>query len=268
MPVLAGRGDETILPVEVRSSRCYSEHGFELVEGHGWLAGVAVAEVPAGGIGDAAFDVYRTLIDRFGPGRRFYRVWNYLPHINRMVGGQENYRAFNVGRARAFEEADAIPDAQKLPAASAVGIDDEKLCVIFLAGKWGVDYFENPAQVPAYRYPPAYGPRPPSFCRGAVVGEQGISFLSGTASIRGHATVGAGDVVRQAGVTADNVELMAATMGTGAPRQFKCYLRHGERDLEAVRAVLEPGLGEGVTTYLKADICRRDLLLEVEGVYS
>ena len=95
------------------------------------------------------------------------RVWNYLPQINADGGGLERYRQFNAGRQQAFIEAGQAA-FEGAPAACALGIHQGALCIRFLAGRVAPLPIENPRQVSAYRYPPTYGPRAPTFSRAAL----------------------------------------------------------------------------------------------------
>jgi chorismate lyase/3-hydroxybenzoate synthase len=64
-----------------------------------------------------------------------YRVWNYVPYINEEAFDLENYRSFCKGRSLAFEAFYGEDFNVKMPAASAVGINDNKLVLYFIAGK-------------------------------------------------------------------------------------------------------------------------------------
>ena len=68
---------------------------------------------------------------------------------------------------------------------------------------------ENPLQMPAYEYPDTYGPRSPSFARATTVTTAGVAslYVSGTASIRGHRTVGA-TLEEQIKVTMENIDAL------------------------------------------------------------
>ena len=138
-------------------------------------------------------------------------------------------------------------------------------------------HFENPHQVPAFEYPPAYGPRPPSFSRAtlAATTAQRELFVSGTAAIRGHATVATGDLPGQLECTRENLNVIARTAGAGSNfgatdgwrRSFKVFIRHGA-DLPQVRNDLEAHLlrCDDQVIYLHADLCRGDLRVEIEAV--
>jgi chorismate lyase / 3-hydroxybenzoate synthase len=132
--------------------------------------------------------------------------------------------------------------------------------------------------VPAYSYPPEHGPRPPSFARATVVPREVAGradvFISGTAAIRGHATVAPDATLPQLACTLENLREIAAACGIGPDlargraraRHFKIYLRRAG-DLVAVQPVLERELLLPTDTaiYLRSDICRRELNVEIEA---
>jgi len=102
------------------------------------------------------------------------------------------------------------------------------------------------------------------------VGFEHKLFISGTASIVGHETLHAGDIAKQTRETLANIRALleqASAAAGGNPRPLlKVYLKHPEH-LALVRAQITEEFGAGVQAiYLQADICRSDLLLEIEGV--
>jgi len=202
------------------------------------------------------------------------RAWNYFSEINIDEQGLERYRRFNAGRQDAFLAAGRSVIAG-VPAACALGVGDQPLTIAFLAARSPIVTIENPRQVSAYSYPSEYGPRSPTFSRATLLRlpEQEILFLSGTASIGGHRTLHPGDVAAQTRETLANLQavLDAANRVVEGPGfaldalYLKVYLRD-PADLEAVRAVLARALGAGHrAVYLQADICRSDLLVEIEA---
>ena len=263
MPLLAGPDFEVIA-----SGADFSRHGrLHLLQRPGMVAGVGLAD-PGLPPQEAARSLYAALLEKLD-GHHLHRVWNYLPEINREVNDIENYQAFNTGRYEAFSRHFG-PDFQpRLPAASAVGTRSGPLAVVFLAGTGPTRHFENPEQVPAVEYPPEYGQVPPAFARGTVVdGAAGISwFLSGTASIKGHATLGSG-IEEQARLTFDNVQIMFRRMGLPeeVAAAWKIFLRHA-RDLPAARTAFETAFPSFAreAMFVQADICRSGLLLEAEA---
>lgn len=204
------------------------------------------------------------------------RVWNYIPDINTDTHGLERYRQFNKARHEATLACGRVVSGN-VPAASALGAAAESpLTMYFLASRRTPAFIENPRQVSAYRYPAQYGPRSPAFSRATVLGEarEAMLFISGTASIVGHQTLHAGDPAAQTRETLANIQALldeaARRTGTGKLRletlAYKVYVRD-PRDLPAIRAELESALGaEAAVLYLKADICRRELAVEIEAV--
>jgi enamine deaminase RidA (YjgF/YER057c/UK114 family) len=201
------------------------------------------------------------------------RFWNYFPAINRESGGLERYRQFNAGRQDAFL-AHGHSVIGNVPAACALGSASGNLNIAFLAMRGDVHGIENPRQVSAYHYPSQYGPRSPTFSRAGLTRLSGhdMLFVSGTASIVGHQTCHAGDVLAQARESMTNVaavlEVTNSRIDTPfrlADLAYKVYLRRAE-DFEPVRACLEEFVGAPITSvYLLADICRSDLLVEIEA---
>lgn len=204
------------------------------------------------------------------------RIWNYFPDINTEFAGLEVYQRFSRGRYHAFEEHYGTFH-DKLPAASAVGTRRGGLHVYFIASRTPGVYRENPRQVSAYRYPPQYGPRSPSFARATFKrwGEAEVLFISGTASIVGHESRHHGDPLAQFEETLRNIDALievtardeaAALHGLSAITGLKIYLRE-PHSYALLKPRLEAVFGPSVPAlYLRGDICRRDLLVEIEGL--
>jgi chorismate lyase / 3-hydroxybenzoate synthase len=225
-----------------------------------------------------ALETYRELLalldERGYPGLQ--RVWNYVPRINADQRGVECYKRFNVGRARGFEERFGAPAERHFSAASAVGAVDDTLIVCFAAGREPGTHLENPRQISAPRYPPDYGPRSPSFTRGTCAPESWgrTLFLSGTGSIVGHETRHRGDPLGQLEESLHNIEaLLEGAVERGGRRHdvvrfglLKTYVRSQEH-FPAIREALARRLHPSTPAlYLQADLCRSDLLVEIEGV--
>ncbi len=248
-------------------------------DGH-WLHGCAELDDCAPGLQAAAqrayADVFALLATSACPA--LLRLWNYFADINLETDGVERYRQFNAGRQQAFIDArrSAFEGA---PAACALGMRGGPLRVYFLAGRAPPLALENPRQVSAYRYPDTYGACAPTFSRAALAdagGGRSALFISGTASIVGHATLHAGDVRRQVEESLANIAAVRAVAAARAGAAFAAdalvytvYLRH-PADLAPVREVFERAVGADSAAarkcvYLQADICRADLLVEIEA---
>lgn len=221
--------------------------------------------------GEAYRRIFRLLAAQELP--HLWRVWNYLADINGETNGLERYRQFNIGRHDAFA-ACARAATGDVPAACTIGLPQGPLSIAFLAGRTPVQPVENPRQVSAYHYPMEYGPRSPTFSRAVLVTlpERECLFISGTASIVGHRTVHLGDIFGQTREALANVEAvltqanrLSRTIFTLGGLAYRVYIRHAE-DFPAVRDLLSAPMGTAVGLCVQADICRQDLLVEIEAV--
>lgn len=206
-----------------------------------------------------------------------WRFWNYLPDILGTIEGEERYRIFNMGRHASFHRHSAMIE-QHPPAACALGEPaglGGALTVYALASTTPAHPVENPRQISAYRYPPQYGLRSPTFSRAAIaqLGTEAAVFISGTASIVGHETVHLNDVSAQAEESLNNIDALLHQFQVERPGvnwapadlKFKVYVRHAD-DLPLVREVMKRRLGTDVfCCYLHAVVCRPDLLVEIEA---
>lgn len=212
-----------------------------------------------------------------------FRMWNYIADINDQSFGLERYVQFNLGRQDAFlsHGRDVVG---KVPAACALGFESssdddnraqDSLIISFLAGRVEPQCIENPRQISAYQYPQQYGPRSPTFSRASLVtqGSDEVLFLSGTASIVGHKTLHANDVVAQTRETIANVNAVLIELNSRDSQMkfhlsdlhYTVYVRYIE-DLESIRNELKLCVGDKLkAVYLQANVCRQDLLLEIEA---
>ncbi|MER5860732.1 FkbO/Hyg5 family chorismatase [Streptomyces sp. NPDC059688] len=228
----------------------------------------------------AVYEAAFTLMWRLGY-TELLRMWNLVGAITGRNGeGMENYQDFCVGRAQAFESwSGRIPG---MPAATGIGSLRPGIDLYFLACRDGrARHLENPRQTPAHRYPDRYGPKSPSFARATLLepadGSRPVLYVSGTASIIGDDTVHPGDVERQCAVTLANIQALVAPDNLrrhGLAGGFrladldcvKVYVRDAE-DLPAVRAHCAKALGAGPDiAFFNVDVCRPDLLVEIEGI--
>lgn len=206
------------------------------------------------------------------------RMWNYFPDMNAEQHGLERYQRFCIGRHQAFSASHReFPSI--LPAASAVGTQGGPFQVLFLAGRQPGQPLENPRQISAYKYPPIYGPKSPSFARATLhrtsTGCQ--LFVAGTASIVGHATQHHGDPVKQTLETLSNIDAVLNRVRHEGPELWgakrsegflKVFVRNRE-DLCGVREVLEGHEhGKGPILYVLGEMCRKELLVEIEGIWN
>lgn len=234
---------------------------------------VGVARAAADDPEVAAREIYRRLLALVDDeGLRLARAWNLVPDIHGGPADDDRYMRFCLGRSVAFEEHFGAGFERCLPAGTAVGAGGQ-IEVTFLAVREPVHHLENPRQVRAYRYPPRYGARGPSFTRATCVtpASGGQLWISGTASILGHASQHLGDPRAQTIETLRNLRaLVHGASGLERPLaghvvSARVYVKRPV-DLAAIRSVVEPDLAGARVTYLCADMCRRELLVEIEAV--
>lgn len=251
----------------------FSRNG-QLLVGH-----LCVAEHKYGGLGGAVFDAYRRIYgfaDRQGFPHPL-RIWNFVPHINDHDGRLERYQVFCEARYRALGTL-GTPSI-RLPAASAIGTQTGGLQIYFLATREPGQPVENPRQVSAYHYPPRYSPKSPSFSR-AIVKHWGAAthlYISGTASIVGHETQHTSDTLAQLDETLKNLETLIRhanrrhALGIHSVRELsllKIYVRAAD-DWAVIAARINDVVGNELPVLLlHGDICRRDLRLEIEGLFT
>jgi chorismate lyase / 3-hydroxybenzoate synthase len=237
----------------------------------------STAGVDAGALGRATDIAYQEIFGvlRATEHRHLIRIWDYLPEINREAGGDERYRLFNSARQLAFRKSGQAT-VGTVPAASALGSPaGSPISIYFLAARQPPTMIENPRQTSAYYYPPKFGRHSPIFSRACVMHEAAGTnlFVSGTASIVGHETIHKGDVGAQTRETMANISALLDEVNrvVGPTRycldglKFKVYVRE-PADLGAIEGALSRSLPPSTPiVYLQADVCREDLLVEIEA---
>ncbi len=230
------------------------------------------------------YELIRRMLSRTSA-RHAVRVWNHIPGILDPIGpGLNRYMAFNAGRFAAYEQCFGGSGSfdGHLPTASGVGHDGDALELICLACAVPGRAVDNPRQSRPHRYSLRYGPRPPCFARATrlpgSVTPSGADWLlvGGTASVRGEESVHPGDLSAQLEETLENLAAVVQEAGT-QPRGDRGGTLSRYRHVrvyypnESDRALIERTLRSammGITTFepLRAELCRGDLLVEIEGV--
>ncbi len=229
-------------------------------------------------IEQAAAQAYRELIAQVRPSAHPYllRIWNYFSAINQGQGDKERYRGFCVGRSQSVDTQFNTPP----PAATAVGMDGagSYLQIIALCSSQVARTLENPRQTPAWRYPREYGPVPPGFSRGIILDEDSDTprlLASGTASIVGHVSQHIGEVAGQLSESLANLQALLTEGSKQSGRNFylsdcealRVYLRKPEDLAVAESIIAAANIDRDRVLYLRGDICRRELDVELEGVF-
>jgi chorismate lyase/3-hydroxybenzoate synthase len=202
------------------------------------------------------------------------RLWNFFPGIHRRESGLDRYQQFCRGRHQPLL-AHCRRFRDNFPAATAIGCGDAGGMLFFLASRRPGRHYENPRQTSAFRYPPQYGPQSPSFARATLAGDSPpVLLISGTASITGHESRHVGDALAQFSEALQNVDTVIRIAGEASGealrglqdlRATKIYLR-SEAQRHRVREAARAAWGEVPTLLVVGDLCRSELLLEIEGI--
>ena len=243
-----------------------------------WAALALSVAVEGDDVAAATRQAYRALLDAVRPSAQpnLIRVWNFVGAINRGDADAERYRRFCIGRDAAVDAMFRDPP----PAATAIGAisADAPLSVVALCSHTPALALENPRQTPAWQYPRQYGPVSPGFSRGAVLRDEDGALLlaSGTASIVGHRSLHEGDVLAQLDESLENLSVLLeeGRRASGEPfaltglQSLRVYLRNPAA-LAAVQSRIEgAGMPLSQVAFLHGDICRRELDIELEGVFG
>jgi enamine deaminase RidA (YjgF/YER057c/UK114 family) len=230
------------------------------------------------------------LVDAHFDFAQVVRLWLYCGGIIEHEGAALCYQEMNRARADFFRGvrfggggSSNLSD-RAYPASTGIGIDGRSILVGATAlasdrKDLRIVPLENPRQTPAYNYATRYSPSRPRFSRGLAVsdGKEAIIFISGTASIVGEETRHPHNAVAQTEETLDNVASLISEenlachglpgMGTSLDglAAARVYVKRAE-DFAMVRDACERRLGVLPMIYAQADVCRPDLLVEIEGV--
>ena len=214
-------------------------------------------------------------------GRHPIRFWNCAPGIEaRAATVPERYMIFNVGRFRAFESWFGPGQASfgSLPASTAVGAVGRQLVISCLAAPAPSRHVENPRQTPAYRYSPRYGPlhrrsrgplrRPrrmaTSICWWPAPRASWVRRPS-TGVTRGTDTRDAPEHGSDHGTSrgARDADPETAVEWLDRFRSVRVHLLYG-REVSRVAPLVESRFRQARhVEFYEADLCRRDLLIEI-----
>ena len=230
-----------------------------------------------------AFDTLNKLFSKISfPVNSIVRQWNYLEDIVGFDGEDQKYQEFNNVRSKFYGNSF---EGTGYPAATGIGMNRGGLIIEFVAVKSDeleTSPVDNPEQISAH-----------SYSENVLVGEECIIkttpkferarffelfnkkliFISGTASITGEKTVGVGDPVKQTEITISNIQRLYSNDILKNISDEKLQSRFGHariyvknrKDYSAIKKVFEFHFGDQPVVYIIADICRPDLLVEIEG---
>lgn len=212
------------------------------------------------------------------------RQWNYIGNIVSYKDGKQNYQEFNDARSRYYAKAEW---KSGYPAATGIGSTDGIIVggIAFKRedGK-GVYPIDNPLQIAAHIYSKSVliddaanaVKSTPKFERAKLIEtERGACcFVSGTAAIRGEESVDPTSARLQTIKTIENIEYLVSKENLvrfgSEPYELHYKFLHvfvkNEKDYEEIKAVVESSYPDVAVVYSIADVCRSELLVEIEGI--
>jgi enamine deaminase RidA (YjgF/YER057c/UK114 family) len=219
------------------------------------------------------------------------RTWLYLGGIVDDDGPTQRYKELNRARSDFYRDItflkDRLPPSHQglvYPASTGIGTEGRGIMMSAIAlATERTDIvavpLENPRQVPAFDYADCYSPKSPKFSRAMALscGNYATIFISGTASITDSETRHEGNIEGQTHETLDNIAALISEenlgrhglpgLGTSLDGLglVRVYIKR-HADYQQTRAVCEQRLGEVPTIYAIGDVCRPDLLVEIEGI--
>jgi enamine deaminase RidA (YjgF/YER057c/UK114 family) len=241
--------------------------------------------------GCAAFDKVNQILAAEGLSlNNIVRQWNYIGNILGISDGYQNYQIFNEVRSEYYGKYRNVP---YYPAATGIGMKYGGVFLDFYAVSESesvkIRRVENPNQMNAYEYGQQVlkglpwknrsSKHPPQFERALlVVNNHGQNlFISGTASIIGQETIGKGDVREQTIVTIENIRKLTdverinqlsgdISLEQGRFVLIRVYIKD-QNDFGTVKEICSEHFPDLPAVYIESDICRADLLTEIEAEY-
>ena len=243
----------------------------------------------------SAFDSLNAELDAGGfQPEQLVRTWLYQGLLVLPEGDTQRYKELNRARTdffagRNFLSATLPKNYQGptvYPASTGIGTDDVDLVVAAVAfATHRSDVMtvplENPHQTSAFDYGAVYSPQSPKFARamGMLLGDSLKIFVSGTASITDSESRFEDDPVGQTELTLDNIEALIS--GENLRRHgidgfspkleelavARVYVKRTD-DYEVIRQVCERRCPNTPMLFTIADVCRPELLVEIEGIIT
>jgi len=217
------------------------------------------------------------------------RQWNYVGEILDLsyANGRtmQNYQIFNEVRNSYYTQ---YRKCSSFPAATGIGMNSTHVGIdcyaIGNSSNVQIIPISNPNQEESYQYgqdvlvgDAIVHKQAPQFERAILVksGASSRLIISGTAAIIGQKTIGIGDVVQQTKTTIDNIETLVSRTNLmnhcfnneQYPDKYsylRVYVKY-RSDITTVKQICTEKYGDVPMTFVQADICRDNLLVEIEA---
>ena len=275
----------TYLP-EDSTIRHERHNGYTLLKGNGFCELVTEGITPASptaGIREQTEDIFAQLGEILEKNdfsvNNIYRQWNYIEQITFMNDGRQNYQEFNDARSRFYNN---FEWTNGYPAATGIGSSCGGVMVEVYAikGEKIVNHaIDNPLQISAHSYSQKVlagktdqkKRTTPKFERARIVGD--TVYISGTAAIRGEDSLALDNATEQTAETMQIIKQLVSpenipvAVKESKYTMLRVYIKNGNDAPEVIR-FMEGNYPDTPKHYLEADVCRPELLVEIEGTAS
>jgi hypothetical protein len=210
------------------------------------------------------------------------RQWNYIEDILGYDGKEQKYQEFNNVRTNFYRN---LFEGNGYPSATGIGMNQGGIIIEFVAVQSEFCKsvaINNPSQIAAHTYSEnvlagddCVLKTTPKFERARYLELFGkkLIFISGTASIVGEKTVGVGNPAEQTEITISNIRQLYSKQILEKISDEPLNPKYGHarvylkdrKDFTVIKRTFKRHFGNLPVVYIIADICRKDLLVEIEG---
>lgn len=200
------------------------------------------------------------------------RQWNYVEQITAVEEKGQHYQMLNNARSEFYAKANWD---NGYPAATGIGSSFGGVLVDFDAAVFKNEMchatpIDNKLQVAAHAYSDdvlinaGEQKTTPKFerAKSMTFGDRDIVYISGTAAIRGEESLTGVGIKKQLIITLENIDQL---IGKSKIRLLRVYLKNKE-DYSIVKDFLSAYENKMDISYLLTDVCRDELLIEIEGI--
>jgi enamine deaminase RidA (YjgF/YER057c/UK114 family) len=216
------------------------------------------------------------------------RQWNYVGDITEFENGNQHYQLFNNARSEFYNN---VNFENGYPAATGISMSLKSIFVSVLAivptTETIIAAIDNSLQIPAYKYSETvlvegktnHLKTTPKFERGKFItnGKSRIFYVSGTAAIRAEQSTNPNDAALQTRQTVENINFLISNENIQrytieknvylSLNSIRVYVKRCE-DYVLIKAEVEKAWPNVTVIYLLAEVCRTELLVEIEGIAS
>jgi len=218
------------------------------------------------------------------------RQWNYIENIIGYSSNNQHYQIFNDVRSAFYGQSHF---RHGYPAATGIGMETGGVIIDFIAlrekSNTSVNPLKSPVQNDAHQYSrevlahnekdQVAAETTPKFerAKAIVTNNKCFIYVSGTAAIKGQHSFSSNDVSAQTRLTLDNIIQLVSIENLKnnninflssnlTPSYLRVYIKNIS-DYFKVKDICESYVENIPVIYLKADICRPELLVEIEGMF-